>query len=98
MTLGFLNGKGEIIHLWAQTPVGMISSKRQFYLKRTYNDPEAIEVLPGSALEQRVLRLLDSYESRPEIKIPASYPKRFSALLRDRNLPFPSHSDWSKDP
>ena len=97
-TLSFIGSDGQIIHIWAQARRDPTASTQQFYLKRTYNDPKAIEILPGSPVEARVIELLTSHQRRPTLGIPASYPKHFIAMLRDRKRPFPQEDEWQNEP
>ena len=97
-TLSFIGRDGQIIHVWAQARVDEAASAQRFYLKRTYNDSDAVEVLPGSPIEARVIELLTSHHRRPEIGIQASYAKHFIAMLRDRKRPFPQAAEWMSDP
>ncbi len=98
VTLSFVGADGDIIHLWAQAPFNATSPKRQFFLKRTYNDPKAVEIAPGSPVEQAVIELLGSYQRRSQFTIPDSYAQHFIALLRDRQRPFPNFDEWATPP
>lgn len=91
VALSFINSDGQIIHLWAQGSSGSDAGPRRFFLKRTYNDPQPVEVVPGSSIEERVLTLLESFQRRPYVNIPESYPKHFVSMLRDRKHPFPDN-------
>ena len=97
-SLSFIGSDGQIVHVWAQSPHDRTSSAQRFYLKRTYNDADAVEILPGSAVETRVIELLNSYHRRPQIQIQDSYAKHFIVMLRDRKRPFPKMDDWLTDP
>ena len=98
VTLSFVGRDGDIIHLWAQAPLNATAPTRQFYLKRTYNDPNAVEILPGSPVERRVLELLTSYQHRSQVSIPDSYAQHFIAMLRDRKRPFTGLDEWEAPP
>ncbi|HEX8371819.1 MAG TPA: hypothetical protein VF585_03495 [Chthoniobacterales bacterium] len=94
-TLSFINSDGAIIHLWAQAPT---SRERQFFLKRFYSDPKAVEIPPNSPIEKRVLELLSSHHRRDSVNIPESYAQHFTAMLRDRQRRFPDIQEWNTAP
>jgi hypothetical protein len=96
--LGFIGSDGQIIHVWAQARRDPTASDQRFYLKRTYNDPAAVEVLPGSPIEARVIELLTSHQRRPDLGIQESYARHFIAMLRDRRRPMPQMKEWETDP
>ena len=97
-SLSFIGSDGQIIHIWAQVRREPTAAPQRFYLKRTYNDPDAVEILPGSPLEARVIELLTSHQHRSDYTLPKSYPKHYIAMLRDRKRPFPRDDEWQTDP
>lgn len=81
VALSFLGRDGEILHLWAEQGI-----PRRCFLKRTYNDPSAVEVESGSDLEKRVLTLLSNCRVSDQAKAALEpLPKLCAALLRDRS-------------
>jgi hypothetical protein len=97
-TLSFIGSDGQIIHVWAQARRDATASAQRFYLKRTYNDPDAVDVLPDSPVEARVIELLNSHQRRPQLGIQDSYAKHFIAMLRDRKRSLPKEDEWLTDP
>ena len=97
-SLAFLNAEGEVIHLWAETDAWSKGRPRRFFLKRTYNDPASVEVLPGSDTEKKVIEMLETCYHRNDTGLPESYPKHFIALLKDRHRPFPHDDEWLHSP
>jgi hypothetical protein len=98
MSLSFIGSNGQIIHVWAQARRDPAAGPQRFYLRRTYNDPDSVEILPGSPLEARVIELLASHQHRADYTLPKSYPKHFIAMLRDRQRAFPRDDEWESDP
>jgi len=87
----FLNGEGEVIHIWTD---GSFSSPdtRRFYLKSSYNDRNAIEVIEGSEFEQKLITLLEScnnYSCLPDNHSIESMCSTLKEIMQDRHLPNP---------
>lgn len=98
VSLSFIGSEGQIIHVWAQARRPSEEGPQRFYLKRTYNDPAEIVILPSSPLEVRVIDLLNKHQHRSDYTLSESLPKHFIALMRDRRRPFPRFDEWEKDP
>lgn len=90
--LSFMSEDGAVFHLFALADNYRREGKLVFEIRRTYSDPQAIEVEENSSLQEAVIWLLQNYDKRPEIEIGPEYAQRMIAALHDRRgaFPFPS--------
>ena len=87
VALGFLDSNGRIIYLWADSPMSS-PDKRRFFLQRTFNDSQRIEVKENSALEKRVLALIDGCMKFDCLDSCIVDIHAVRKMLLDRNMPF----------
>jgi hypothetical protein len=90
--LGFVNEKGRVLYVWAERG-RKESDPNTYYLKVSYSDPSALEILAGSGLEKRVITLLKDHRKNARLD---AYPPVFVELLQDRSKPIPSAEEWEK--
>jgi hypothetical protein len=62
VVMGFINGNGEVLYVFFDFSMGT-HEYRECRLQRTYNDKDAITILPGSDLERKVITLIENAHS-----------------------------------
>jgi len=85
--MGFINGNGEVLYVFFDYSLNMSKNYRPCWLKRTYNDSGAVEILPGSELERKVLTLIENADYCSK-ELEAMLPSRSEAMriIRSRDL------------
>lgn len=84
---GFINHEGLIVYLVALSPM-QSPEKRVISLQRSFNDREAVVLVPGSKLEAQVLKLVENAHEFPWMKDHLPALDQLKAMLRDRSPPF----------
>ena len=97
VALGVINGYGNLIYLWANTPLNLDeSNKQKLYLKLNYDDPNKVKILEGSSLESEILKMLEkvdiSYFGEESLSILID---DFRAVLTDRTKHV--RNDWDRE-
>ena len=97
VALGVINGYGNLIYLWANTPLDLDeSNKQKLYLKLNYDDPNKVKVVEGSPLESEILQMLEKaeiyYFGQESLSILIA---DFKAVLTDRTKHV--RNDWDRE-
>ena len=60
----FLNDNGDIIHLFEDNSMRSRENDdyRRYFIQRNYTDKAAVEIIPGSELEKKIIELLTNYQ------------------------------------
>jgi hypothetical protein len=95
VALGFLDENGRIIYLWVDSPFNSKNGTR-FYLKRTFNDKERIEILKNSELEKRIIALIDGCIKYEFLSPYIADIQLVRKMILDRSIPFNNSSDLYK--
>ena len=75
--LGFINGNGEILHVWFDYSMSMKKDYRPCYLKRSYDDKQAVEIPRQSELESKVMARIETAHCSEQLE--ALLPSREKA-------------------
>jgi hypothetical protein len=95
VALGFLDENGRIIYLWVDSPFNSKNGTR-FYLKRTFNDKERIEILKNPELEKRIIALIDGCVKYDFLSPHIADIQIVRKMILDRSIPFNNSSDLYK--
>ena len=76
--MGFINHNGEILYVFFDYSIGSGKDHRRVFVQRSYNDPDAVEVVPRSDLESNVVTLIK--EARLHSALEPLLPERSLAI------------------
>jgi hypothetical protein len=88
VVMGFINGNGEVLYVFFDYSIGSSEAKgyRKCKLQRIYNDKGAVEIPPGSELEDKVISLIEKAHCQEVLeKILPSRDKAIE-ILKTRNI------------
>jgi len=86
VAMGFINSNGEVLYVIFDYSIYMDKNYRPCRLKRTYHDSGAVEILPGSELERKVLALIENAICPEELEAMLPLRDKAKEILKTRSL------------